>query len=464
MGAFASKRFKRQDDREGQGKGVLVFAKRVGLKNKELNRLYHEFARLEGSSGFAYLEELCMLYGLQESVLLKFLMSQFEAAKKGRLYFAQYLMTLWNIISCDDMTFATHMFETFNRKRAKSMDANEIKFVVMFMFEFKQSSQMQLILSKLNENIDGIVSQAEFLLICKCFPSVLGAWKRIRGVLSQNMISTHFWKEVRKRRSKLFKNDSIFTILSLWNYDVLDKNIEWLLEQREVGQERVDMYRNLTFLENEPNFNLPYEILTEEEKSQLEPGKFFTLKDAKSRQALEDFRNNGPGLDEKFGAGFGIGLLQKTDRYPKSRYWSGRRPGVESLGVNDAEEDYDGDYSVDTDKYSFLIEKRYNYSSKKSAAKSLSTPYDDFDDGFSIESGSIDYDNQWAGTIVDDDQDLSAMMTLDPVMLPDDVGDGDTGASAISGSAFRGDFQFNRSMSTLSNGSMRSMNSKVFLE
>lgn len=341
MGAFASKRFKRRDDVQGQGKDVLIKAKKLRLRRGELNRLYHEFNKLEGTSGFIDLQEFYIQHNLPTSILLDFLMRQFDLLKSGRLYFIQYLVTVWNLMTLNDEATASFMFAVFNPSRSTALDIIEIKYIIKLIFDFKVPSNIQKIMKKLDDNIDGVITLGEFILFIKCHPSILNPIREIRKKIQANLVHPYFWRVQTRRRHELFDlSMNIYSIIGWYDENSIVQNLEWLAEENRVPRSEVQAWRQYKIkvdeLALEP-LNLPYELLNDEEKDDLPFGGEGWKPQWSTK--MKGLNMNNDQKSNAFGNGFGLEILKNAtaNKYPKSRYFSGTRPD----DISNIDDEYD---------------------------------------------------------------------------------------------------------------------------
>jgi len=341
MGQINTKKFKRRDNIEGQGKDVLIYAKKMGLKASELNRFYHEFAKLEGASGFIDLEEFYMQHGVAMKPFTNFLMRQFEITKTGRLYFLQFMVTMWNLLTADDDALAAFLFAVFNPNQSDSLDSIQAKFIIKALWDFNPPAEVLKALDRLSENVDGVVTNYEFLLCCQYCKSMFYPIHTIRNKIQKKLIYPRIWRELALRRKKMFPpTKTIFEIIEWWDQDFISANISWLERQDTTPQEEVDIYNDVQAKKLERDrlpLELPDHLLTAEDKRLLGRERKLQSKGKATKSKHKIGRRKGGESKSQprsgFGKAVGLGALVNENVYTKSRYKQGRPVGQESQDV-----------------------------------------------------------------------------------------------------------------------------------
>jgi hypothetical protein len=115
MGNFGSQQFIRNDEIVGQGKQVLIYAKKMRLTNKELDRLYHEFSKFENpKTNLAEISRIFQYCSCEYSVFSIILYQIFDKTKSGFLNFMEYIIINWFFLTCNDDDFAILCFNLFD--------------------------------------------------------------------------------------------------------------------------------------------------------------------------------------------------------------------------------------------------------------------------------------------------------------------------------------------------------------
>lgn len=119
MGSFQFKPFARNDAIEGQGKEVLLFAKAMRINNYELDRMYHEFRRMEDPE--THLVEISAIFEKCKKIKYRLfdqlLYQLFDDHKTGKLNFVDYMAIQWGFLTTDETMMAILCFALFDVNR-----------------------------------------------------------------------------------------------------------------------------------------------------------------------------------------------------------------------------------------------------------------------------------------------------------------------------------------------------------
>ena len=115
MGSVFGRKFVRNDKIEGQGKQLLLFAKKIHLQKAEVDRIFEEFCQIENPA--THLAEVSNIivskkkpYCLFASVLFQI----FDRNKLGIVNFLEYMTILWCFLSADEDELARTCFGLFD--------------------------------------------------------------------------------------------------------------------------------------------------------------------------------------------------------------------------------------------------------------------------------------------------------------------------------------------------------------
>ena len=218
-------------------------------------------------------------------------------------------------------------------------------------------------MKKLDDNNDGVVTLGEFILFVKCHPSILNPIREIRKKIQSNLVHPYFWRVQTSRRHELFDlSMNIYSIIGWYDENSVVQNLEWLADEKRVPQSEVQAWRRVKMRADElalEPLNLPYEILNDEEKDDMPFGG-----EGWKPQWSTKLKGLNMNSDEKanaFGSGFGLELLKNAtaNKYPKSRYFSGKRP--DDMSNIDDEYDNSDAASQNTGKSSVSIGNIMNF-------------------------------------------------------------------------------------------------------
>lgn len=273
MGSFHFKPFSRNDAIEGQGKEVLLFAKAMRINNYELDRMYHEFRRLEDPE--THLVEISSIFAQCKKIkyrLFDQLVYQlFDDHKSGKLNFVDYVTIQWGFLTTDETMMAILCFSMFDFEKTQCLDITEVRYLINVLWDFNPSRSTMYALQKLDANVDCAVSLQEFVLLCKYHPEILEPLRRTKAEIRKAIVFTRFWTDMLRKRIKSFGNQTIFDLrpnhLGL-NYPAL--NMDYLnLRSDVVPAQFIEQYK-LTQKKKRTSYQgiieMPYELREEMHK------------------------------------------------------------------------------------------------------------------------------------------------------------------------------------------------------
>lgn len=274
MGGLQSHQvFVKKDDIPGQGKEVLLAARSVGLKQRQLDRLYYEFCRFEDVENYKMdVDSFCASFRLEYVPFLDLVFQLFDGRKTRDLYFNEYLLSCWSFLSVSDGdALATHCFQLFDLECANVLAVFEIKYLVNLVHKFRPTWQAASALKKLDKNEDGFVTLAEFVLLYRHFPAILRPVVVIRDKMRRKIAFTRFWKEIAAHRLHEFSTRSALNILGKTDGDtklLLHDTLTHIALRDDVPVVFSDRWRDIICkkedtAEKKECMDLPEEILSE---------------------------------------------------------------------------------------------------------------------------------------------------------------------------------------------------------
>jgi hypothetical protein len=105
------------------------------------------------------------------------------------------------------------------------------------------------ILSSINvlneQNIDGLVTVAEFALFCRHEKLILQPFQKLRAKLRKKIIFERYWMELTNRRLEEFQYETIFDILPNFDSSFVLSSLEFLALQKEVPEKLLEHWKFL---------------------------------------------------------------------------------------------------------------------------------------------------------------------------------------------------------------------------
>jgi Ca2+-binding EF-hand superfamily protein len=208
--------FQRDDSVEGMGLQVLVDAKAMYIKSRQLNRIFHEFHKLAGDDYYTVdLEAFLAFIQAPNPPMMSVLYQFLDKEKTGQLTFYQYMVYNWHFLSASDDCMAAMCFQMFDTDKNSSIEVYEVKYMINAIHNFDAGMVVGWAMEKLNKNEDGFVTIAEFILLCRHFPKIMRPMLVLRNAMRKRIVHARFWVECEAMRKKQFGNLNVFDILSI---------------------------------------------------------------------------------------------------------------------------------------------------------------------------------------------------------------------------------------------------------
>ncbi len=115
MGSAFGRKFVRNDKIEGQGKQLLLFAKKVRLQKVEVDRIFEEFCQIEDPA--THLAQVASVFISKKKIptlITTLIMQVFDLNKLGLMNFLEYMTAIWCFLSADEDELARTCFGLFD--------------------------------------------------------------------------------------------------------------------------------------------------------------------------------------------------------------------------------------------------------------------------------------------------------------------------------------------------------------
>jgi Ca2+-binding EF-hand superfamily protein len=315
MGALVTKPFEKSEVIPGQGRALLLDCKALGVRTRQLDRLYEEFCRFEDVKSYTVDVE-SMLSTLNASSatwgpIVDVLFLQFDEKKSGELFLHDFVLTLWNFLTVPDGDMlANFVFQLFDVKSNNVIEVFEVKFLIHMVWKFAPSRATSNALKKLDLNDDGLVTVAEFILLHRHFPVILEPIVKLRNLLRKRIAFSRFWKEMSDTRKAQFHTRSIFDVLD--RSDIMAHDRRFSALEHVASLQRGDAYLPVAYAdkwrdvnkkkedleEKKSQMDLPDELLTDEEKRLRQERQALAVEAERARRkGLRPPKRSGPHLD-----------------------------------------------------------------------------------------------------------------------------------------------------------------------
>ena len=312
MGAWGSRGFERNDQIPGQGRALVADCRTLGIKTRQLDRLYQEFCRFEDVETYTLdVEGMLSFFRIDHAtqpILDVLFLGKFDKSvnRSFDLLFHDFVLTMWDFLTTSDGDlFANFMFQHIDINSTNVVDVFEVKYLIQLVWKFKPNRETSSALGKLDKNDDGLVTMAEFALLYRHFPAILRPVVKVREVMRKKLAFWRFWKEIADHRKKIFFSRSIFDILD--RHDTKECRLAALnhvAERNDVPLPYADRWRDTMLKkadkeEKKESLELPEELLSEEEVREREERKMklFLEQERLKKANSKLVKRAGPHLD-----------------------------------------------------------------------------------------------------------------------------------------------------------------------
>ncbi|KAJ1427704.1 hypothetical protein B484DRAFT_450212, partial [Ochromonadaceae sp. CCMP2298] len=166
--------------------------------------------------------------GIPLNVSMSLIFQMFDLSKAGVLNFREYLIAMWSFLTTDETSMARLCFSFFDVNRRYTLDIGEVKYLVHMLWDFKPSPKCRKALVKLDQNLDGVVSLGEFLLLNKHHTELLSPLRRLKRKIQKKTVYGRFWRQLTSRRVDLFGDKEACEIFERMNPQYRVASIEYL--------------------------------------------------------------------------------------------------------------------------------------------------------------------------------------------------------------------------------------------
>lgn len=88
--------------------------------------------------------------------------------------------------------------------------------------------------TKMDQNIDSVISLQEFILLCKHHPVLLKPLRTVQAGLRKKTVFTRFWKQVTRRRNRNLGVKSIIELRALDGHNIIAISMDYLNLRKDV--------------------------------------------------------------------------------------------------------------------------------------------------------------------------------------------------------------------------------------
>jgi hypothetical protein len=216
MGIGGSK-FERNDKIPGQGLQVLVDAKQLKIKATQLDRIFHEFHKLSGEETLVEYDGFLSFLEVENVPWTDLLFKLMDMNKDGEFNFWEYMICCWNFLSASEDNLPATLFTIFDYDGNGVLEVFEVKYMLQLIYVFKPPLFARWAIEKLDMNEEGLVTIAEFVLLCRHHPVLLAPILTMQKGMRKRIVHSRFWREIARMRVRDFGSYSFFDILVIKN-------------------------------------------------------------------------------------------------------------------------------------------------------------------------------------------------------------------------------------------------------
>jgi Ca2+-binding EF-hand superfamily protein len=176
MGVGSSKRFKPNSKFPGQTYRVIEVAAELGYTRFDVDKMFAYFGRMDVyDRGLVSIREFVVVNKISCERMGALIFRIFDKKNTGTFNFERFLIAMWNILSFDEDDLASFAFQVFDTDHSGVLSMDEVNSIVNIAWggDYRSNQRVLFALKRLDENNDGEINLAEFVLHVKEFPILL---------------------------------------------------------------------------------------------------------------------------------------------------------------------------------------------------------------------------------------------------------------------------------------------------
>ena len=112
--------------------------------------------------------------------------------------------------------------------RVRALDVGEIKYLINVIWEFKPNKRCINALNKLDQNLGGVVTLEEFILLSRHHYDLLRPLREQQRKIQQKTVFRRFWRQITYRRVEYFGTQSMFELCECTDPSYIESSMEYL--------------------------------------------------------------------------------------------------------------------------------------------------------------------------------------------------------------------------------------------
>mmetsp|Transcript_4703 Transcript_4703/g.7681 ORF Transcript_4703/g.7681 Transcript_4703/m.7681 type:complete len:453 (+) Transcript_4703:91-1449(+) len=228
MGCFHSRHvFEVNNEIEGQDKATMEVLEELGLSASDINVLYTAFWDIDADgSGAIQPIELFHYFEVESTPFEMAVFTLFDEDESGIINFMEFVCSLWNILTLDELNMGGLAFNIVDRTGMKIIGYKAVEriFEVMHKKKVEKDAALHDMMLEVKKDLRREINIQEFTEWCHHHPSVLSPLMMLQMHLRDQIIGPRFWQKMTKLRKEHPEQ-------GLWDY--LPKLQSRIIEQNE---------------------------------------------------------------------------------------------------------------------------------------------------------------------------------------------------------------------------------------
>jgi len=143
------------------------------------------------------------------------------------------------------------------------LEIKELSLLVHLIWEFNPHKKVLNAIKLLDLNLDGLITVAEFALLCKHQPLILKPIQKLQKRFRKKIVFNRFWLELTERRYEDFQYQTIFDIVQIYDPSYVISSMDYMTLRPEIPIQFLEQYKFITQkkkLRRKGDIEMPYEL------------------------------------------------------------------------------------------------------------------------------------------------------------------------------------------------------------
>ena len=176
-----------------------------GLTDGQGRRFFDYFVEVDDDGGGTVdQDEFHEYFSLEQTPFSERAYAALDLDNTGELYFAQFLIGVWNLCSLDFRGLCAYIFNIFDVDQSGELDVAEVDALCRMLYNREENTdEIAGIIRAIDSDGDGNVTIDELVAYTEKFPALLEPAFTLQTKLRKALFGKGFWKRVAKKRLKL---------------------------------------------------------------------------------------------------------------------------------------------------------------------------------------------------------------------------------------------------------------------